>query len=70
MLMNNCLEYSTSIAHHLHHQEQESWSMKGFKIEQHVILMDQMYGTLSDHRYTEEASNFLLKAPNPIELQK
>ena len=56
--MNKILAYSTLITHHLHHQEQESWSTTSLKREQHMLLMDHMDGTLAEHQYTTDASNF------------
>ena len=69
LLMNNSLVSSTSISHHLHHQEQESWSMTSLKINKHMLPMNQMDGTLAEHRYITDASNIICQAPNPKELQ-
>ena len=64
-LMNKSFAYSNSIAHHLHHQIQEPWSMKILKTEQHMLFMDEMDGISAFHRYTIDASNVTLQVPNP-----
>ena len=55
--MKKSLTYSTSIEHHLHHQEQESWSITSPKRDQHMLLMDHMDGTLTEHYYTADDLN-------------
>ena len=47
--MNKYLESSTSIAHHLYHQEQESWYTTNTKGDKHMLLMDQKDGTFAEH---------------------
>ena len=46
------------------------WSITNLKREQHMILMDEMDGTLAEHRYTTNASNVTGQEPKMKELQK
>ena len=43
--------------------------MEILKIEQHMLPMDHTDGTLEEHRYTTDYSNYTLQAPNLRELQ-
>ena len=63
MPINNFLAYSTLITHHLHHQEQESWSTTSLKREKHMLLMDYMDSTLAYHLYIKDSFNVKLQAP-------
>ena len=44
--------------------------MTRLKREQHMLLMDNMDGTLANHCYTTDDSNDTLQAPKGIENQK
>ena len=63
------MAYSTLIAQNLHHQEQESWSTTILNREQHIILMDNLNGTLADPRYPTYDSNVTRQEQKSIELQ-